>query len=153
MSENQIFKPTVFADVSLDTAFKRVFATDEFKAATIGMLNSIIKDRKIKDVKFINTVVPGEPANGRGAVVDVMCEDVDGSRFVVEMQRAEQKFFMQRTVFYTAKIMSIYDLKKGDNTFVFPCTYMISFLNFSAKELAGIQMEPGQCCIHYVTML
>ena len=151
-SSEQIIKPTVFADVRLDTAFKRVFATEDFKEATIGMLNSIIKDRKIKDVEFINTVIPGEPDKGRGAVVDVMCKDADGSRFVVEMQRMEQKFFLQRTVFYTSKIMSIYDLKKGDNTFEFPCTYMVSFLNFSVEQLAGIKMEPGQCCIHYVTV-
>ena len=151
-NDNQVIKPTVFADVCIDTAFKRVFATEEFKDATIGMLNSIIKDRRIKDVKFINTVIPGEPDNGRGAVVDVMCEDVDGSRFVVEMQNGEQEFFLQRTVFYTSKIMSIYDLKKGDNTFEFPCTYMVSFLNFSVEKLTGIKMKPGQCCMHYVTV-
>ena len=39
----------IYADPTIDFAFKRIFGTERFKAATIGPLNSIIKDVNIVD--------------------------------------------------------------------------------------------------------
>ena len=49
----------IYADPTIDFAFKRIFGTERFKDATIGLLNSIIKDVYIIDVSFLNTeIVP-----------------------------------------------------------------------------------------------
>ena len=45
----------VFADPTVDFAFKRIFGTEKYKAATIGLLNSIIEGVNIVDVEFRNT--------------------------------------------------------------------------------------------------
>ena len=42
----------VFADPTVDFAFKRIFGTEKYKAATIGLLNSIIEGVNIVDVEF-----------------------------------------------------------------------------------------------------
>ena len=148
---DKIISHGIFADMTIDYAFKRVFGTERYKAATIGMLNSIIKDRKIEDVEFIANEIPRETDDGKTSIIDVMCREADGTRFVVEMQRGEQKNFQQRTLYYMSKIISLYDLKSGDDSYNFPCSYMVSFLNFPIEQLYGNPSTNGKCYLHYTT--
>ena len=45
---------TRFADPMVDWTFKRIFGTEQYKDATIGLLNSLITDRQVRDVSFLN---------------------------------------------------------------------------------------------------
>ncbi len=57
----------IYADPTIDFAFKRIFGTERFKAATIGPLNSIIKDVNIVDVSFLNTEISPKTRTTRNA--------------------------------------------------------------------------------------
>lgn len=64
-----------FADATVDFAFKRIFGTEKYKAATISLLNSIITDRHIVNVSFPNKELVGETSDSRKAEIDVICEE------------------------------------------------------------------------------
>ncbi len=59
----------IYADPTIDFAFKRIFGTERFKAATIGLLNSIIKDVNIVDVSFLNTEIIPENKDDKKCVI------------------------------------------------------------------------------------
>lgn len=85
------FLNTRFADPTVDFAFKRIFGTEQYKDATLGLLDSLFPELHIADVSFPNTELLGETANSRKGFIDVLCVDGDGNEFIVEMQNARQE--------------------------------------------------------------
>lgn len=84
-----------------DFGFKLLFATAMHKKLMIGLLNAQLFDEEvIKDVTCLNAEHPGTQEYDRRAVFDVYCENEKGEKFLVEMQRGEQQFFKDRSVFY-----------------------------------------------------
>ena len=118
-----------YADVTVDFAFKRVFGSEKYKEATIGLLRSIITDRTIDDIEFLNVEVPGLSADDRKACVDILCKSSD-SVFIVEMQNLTQACFFQRTVLYSSTVIS-HLAEKGDGwDYRIRPTYVIAVINF-----------------------
>lgn len=144
--------PGIFADATYDVPFKRIFGTEKFKAATIGMLNSIIKHRHITDVTYINTELTPESVKGKKSLIDVLCKDETGARFIVEVQRSKQPWFRQRTVFYSSKVISLLDGNSGTSEYDLPESYVIAFLNFSFEEFEPDVDLTDRYMLHYVTM-
>ena len=82
--------------------FKLLFGTPMNKDLLIGFLNALLRDEaEITDVTYLNAEQLGRAERDRKAVFDVYCENVKGERFIVEMQKARQKFFKDRSVFYS----------------------------------------------------
>lgn len=84
--------PTIFIDAFVDFAFKPLFSTEESKPILIGLLNHLFKGRKyITEIVYGKNEHHGENAEEGGAVFDVCCTDVDGSNFIIEIQRGYQE--------------------------------------------------------------
>ena len=85
-----------YANILLDDWFKRTFGEESRKHIMELFLKELIPERKIVKLKY----EPQEHINpwpGKKDIrVDVECTDSDGTRFVVEMQLAEQEFFYER---------------------------------------------------------
>ncbi len=114
-----------------DFGFKKLFGTELNKDLLISFLNALFNDekRKIKDVQFLNAEQLGDSYDDRRAVFDVYCMAKDGSRFIVEMQKAEQEYFKDRSVYYaTAPIRE--QAKKGKWNYHLEGVYTIGLLNF-----------------------
>ena len=80
-------RPTIFIDVFVDWAWKRIFSTPESKPILIGLLNHLFKGRKyITAIEYGKNDYPGENAEEGGFVFDVVCTDIDGSKFIIEVQ-------------------------------------------------------------------
>jgi len=139
----------IYADPTIDFAFKRIFGTERFKAATIGLLNSIIKDVNIVDVSFLNTEIIPENKDDKKCVIDVLATDDRGNNFIVEMQNAKQVTFLERMVYYTAKVIAQLEGVVGSNEYNLHSTYAIAFLNFSSEVITGIS---GRYDLHYYTV-
>lgn len=94
-----------FLNPQNDLAFKRIFGTEKNKDILIHFLNDIFgrTTNPIERVKFIKTVQEPEIESQRSSIVDIMCEDLEGNKFVVEMQVAHEKGFEQRAQYYAAK--------------------------------------------------
>lgn len=143
----------VFANAKVDFAFKRGLGSEKYKDATIGLLNTIIPDKNITDVQFINTELPRENDGGKTVVVDIVCTDNNGNRFIVEMQKAEQPYFMQRMLYYSSRLTTSMDMHKGDSAYnVKPC-YIISFLNFGIESTFSHPIVKDMLSLHFVTMV
>ncbi len=94
-----------FLNPKNDLAFKRIFGTEKNKDILIHFLNDIFgrTTNPIEHVTFLKTAQEPEIAAQRVSIVDIMCEDLEGNKFIVEMQVAPEKGFEHRAQYYAAK--------------------------------------------------
>ncbi|ACU03972.1 Rpn family recombination-promoting nuclease/putative transposase [Pedobacter heparinus] len=124
-------KPTTFIDAFVDFSFKRLFATEESKPILIGLLNHLFKGRKyITEIEYGKNEFPGEIAQEGGAVFDVYCTDVNGSKFIIEVQRGNQEYFKERALFYVSRAISEQAPKGDRKGWAYKLTevYLLAFL-------------------------
>ena len=115
-----------------DFAFKKLFGTEVNKELLISFLNSIFEGREvIKDLHYLNSERLGTLEKDRRAVFDVYCENEKGERFIVEMQKGEQQFFKERSLFYTTFPIREQAERGGDWTYELKAVYTICILNFT----------------------
>ena len=125
--------PGRFARILLDYWFKRTFGTEGRQQLLKLFLEELIPERKIAELKY----APQEHVNpfqdDKGIRVDVECTDIDGTRFVVEMQLAYQDFFYERALFNSSFAIQE-QMKSGDSAYDFPAVYFIGILDFSIHK-------------------
>ena len=114
-----------------DFAFKKLFGTETNKSLLISFLNALLDGKEvIKDLTYLNAEQLGMTEYERGAIFDVYCENEKGERFIIEMQKAEQQFFKDRSVFYST--FPIRDQAKRGKlwNFQLKAVYTIGILDF-----------------------
>ena len=114
-----------------DFGFKKLFGTEMNKDLLISFLNAPFNnsEKEIEDVQYLNGENLGEGYGDRRSVFDVYCMTKDGSRFIVEMQKAEQEYFKDRSVYYaTTPIRQ--QAVKGKWDYHLENVYTIGILNF-----------------------
>ena len=85
-----------------DFAFKKLFGTEINKDLLISFLNALFQGREeIRDISYLNTEHLGTQEYDRRAVFDVYCTNEKGEYFLVEMQKGEQQFFKDRSIYYS----------------------------------------------------
>ena len=125
-----------FVDLLNDQGFKHVFGRDANKDILIALLNEIIPDRVIVDLRHIrNEQIPSDPET-KGSVFDLYCETEDGGRIVVELQNKPQLDYVDRAIYYSAFPIQN-QVEKGSRKYSFNAVYIINILNFNLKELNG----------------
>ncbi len=75
-----------FLDPKLDLTFKKTFGNEKNKDILIHFLNDILgctEVNVIQEIEFINTALNPEFASERQSIVDVLCQDSVGNRFMV----------------------------------------------------------------------
>lgn len=88
-----------------DFGFKKLFGTPLNKELLISFLNSLFEGKEvISDLTYLNGENLGNSYGDRRAIFDVYCENEKGETFIVEMQKAEQQFFKDRSVFYSTSL-------------------------------------------------
>ena len=131
-----------FINPYTDFGFKKLFGTEMNKDLLISFLNALFNnsEREIEDVQYLNgenlgdgygeRLRVGELCSGiRRSVFDVYCQTKDGSRFIVEMQKAEQTYFKDRSVYYaTTPIRQ--QTPKGKWDYHLEDVYTVGILNF-----------------------
>ncbi len=98
-----------FLDARNDYAFKRIFGTERNKDILIHFLNDILGFTglaAIQDVEFLATILDPEIAAKKQSIVDVLCKDSLGSRYIIEMQFTKTKGFEKRAQYYAAQAYS-----------------------------------------------
>ena len=120
-----------------DFGFKRIFGTTPNKDLLINFLNSLFEGfQVIKDVKYLNSEHVGDVFAERKAIFDVYCENERGEKFIVEMQNAYQKYFKDRSLFYSTFPIREQAPKGADWNFKLERVYTVALLNFDLKEEA-----------------
>lgn len=97
-----------YIDPTYDTGFKLVFGRENISNdILVDFLNSIfVGDSELSDirsVRYLNSEHPGEWSEAKGIRYDIECETGSGHRFIVEMQKSWQIFFLKRSEYYVYK--------------------------------------------------
>ena len=117
-----------------DFGFKKLFGTEINKDLLISFINSLLHGKEVvKDLTYLNTEHLGTGEADRKAVFDVYCENENGEKILVEMQRGEQQFFKDRILFYTTFPIRDQQMIKEWN-YQLKAVYVIGILNFTFDE-------------------
>jgi len=117
-----------------DFGFKKLFGTEMNKDLLIDFLNQILpKNKKVKDLAYSSTDKPGATKKDRKAIFDLYCTSPEGDRFIVEMQKAKQTYFKDRSVFYSTFPIQE-QAERGDWNFKLSPVYSIGVLDFEFEE-------------------
>ena len=139
-----------------DFGFKRVFGTEPNKALLLDFLNTLLPEHhRIQDLSFKNNENLGSSAIDRKAIFDIYCKAESGERFIVEIQKAKQNFFKDRSVYYaTFPIQE--QAQKGDWNFKLGFVYTIGILDFIFDDHKDdetivhiVQLKDQDCKVFY----
>jgi len=124
-----------YIDPFTDFGFKHIFGTEENKKFLISFLNDLLDiTDKIVDIEYRNLEKLGLNIVDRKAIFDVYCTDEKGDNFIVELQRSAQRYFKDRSVYYTSFPIQEQS-KKGDWDYRLTKIYFIGILEFAFDDL------------------
>lgn len=117
-----------------DFGFKKLFGVEPNKELLIDFLNQLLPPvHKIKNLSYIKNEQLGDNQHDRKAIFDLYCESDSGEKFIVEVQKAKQNFFKDRSVYYSTFPIQE-QAKKGDWDFRLSAVYTIGILDFIFEE-------------------
>jgi predicted transposase/invertase (TIGR01784 family) len=132
-----------------DFGFKKLFGTEMNKDLLISFLNALFSGHEvIRDVQYLNSEHLGEGYFDRKAVFDVYCENELGEKFIVEMQKAEQNYFKDRSVFYATYPIREQAPQGRQWDFRLKAVYMVGVLDFVFPD-----HEYSEACFHHEVKL
>ncbi len=119
-----------------DFGFKRIFGEEFNKDLLIDFLNELLREEEgtITNITYMTPEQLGITAFERRAVFDIYCENERGEKFIVEMQKAKQKYFKDRSVYYSSFPIQQQALKGEEWNFELKAIYTIGILDFIFEE-------------------
>jgi predicted transposase/invertase (TIGR01784 family) len=118
-----------------DFGFKKLFGEESNKDLLIDFLNELLTDKgKITQLTFLKTEQLGNAEPDRKAVFDLYCQNDKGEKFIVELQKAKQKYFKDRSIYYATFAIQE-QAQKGEWDYELQGVYTISILDFLFDEI------------------
>ncbi len=117
-----------------DFGFKKLFGEEANKEFLLDFLNELLHDKGIiTDLTFIKSELLGATETDRKAIFDLYCQNEKGEKFIVELQKAKQKYFKDRSVYYSTFAIQE-QAKKGDWNYKLNAVYTIAIMDFVFDE-------------------
>ena len=94
-----------YLDPKADLTFKKIFG--KHPDLLMSLLNALLpleNDEQIQSVKYLQNELVPELYLHKNSIVDVLCEDIKGRKFCVEMQMEWSEAFKQRVLFNASKL-------------------------------------------------
>jgi predicted transposase/invertase (TIGR01784 family) len=122
-----------------DFGFKKIFGEEASKPLLIDFLNALLpQSDKIVDLTFKNNEKLGQTDLDRKAIYDIYCENEKGEKFIVELQKAKQNYFKERTIYYSTFPIRE-QAEKGEWNYNLKAVYCIGILDFTFDDY---EIEP-----------
>jgi len=139
-----------------DFGFKKLFGTEPNKDLLIDFLNQILPERhQIKDLNYSRNEQLGQAELDRKAIFDLYCIGESGERFIVEVQKAKQNYFKDRSIYYSSFPIQE-QAQKGDWDFKQDPVYTVGILDFIFDDhknedelLHLIELKNQRCEVFY----
>lgn len=113
-----------------DYGFKYLFGTEPNKDITLELVNALLQGREvIQSLTLLPTEQLGDTEEDRRSVFDIYCENEKGDKIIIEMQKADQPWFKDRSVYYSSFPIRSQG-EKGKWLFGLKAVYTIGILNF-----------------------
>jgi predicted transposase/invertase (TIGR01784 family) len=117
-----------------DFGFKKIFGEQASKPLLLDFLNALLpQQNKIIDLTFKNTEQLGQTEADRKAIYDIYCENENGEKFIVELQKAKQNYFKERTIYYSTFPIRE-QAEKGEWNYNLKAVYCIGILDFTFND-------------------
>ena len=117
-----------------DYGFKYLFGTEPNKEFTLAFINALLQGREvIKSLTLLPLEQLGDTQEDRRAVFDVYCENEQGDKIIIEMQKADQQYFKDRSIYYSSFPIRQQGVK-GRWRFGLKAVYTIGILDFVFDE-------------------
>ena len=119
-----------------DYGFKRLFGEEPNKDLLLDFLNELLKSEQgtITEITYLKSDKLGSSEDDRKAVFDLYCQNERGEKFIVELQKTKQRFFKDRTVYYSTFPIREQAQRGSDWTFELTAVYTIAILDFIFEE-------------------
>jgi predicted transposase/invertase (TIGR01784 family) len=139
-----------------DFGFKKLFGTAPNKILLIDFLNQILPERhRIMDLSYSRNEHLGLNELDRKAIFDLYCIGENGERFIVEMQKAKQNFFKDRSIYY-ASFPIQEQAGKGEWDYRLEPVYSVGILDFifddhksDSELLHTVALKNQRCEVFY----
>ena len=117
-----------------DFGFKKIFGEEENKDLLLDFIQTLLPEkRNIITINYLRTEKLGRAATERKAVFDLYCENDKGEKFIVELQRAEQEYFKERSIYYSTFAIQE-QAKRGKWDFNWQGVYTIAIMDFAFTQ-------------------
>ncbi|HHM21154.1 MAG TPA: Rpn family recombination-promoting nuclease/putative transposase [Bacteroidetes bacterium] len=139
-----------------DFGFKKLFGTEPNKILLIDFLNQILPAKhQIKDLTYSDKEQLGNSELDRKAIFDLHCTSASGEKFIVELQKAKQNFFKDRSIYY-ASFPIQEQAQKGEWDYRLEPVYTVGILDFIFDDhreeeqlLHYVQLKNQDCEVFY----
>jgi predicted transposase/invertase (TIGR01784 family) len=126
--------PAKYVSPDTDFGFKKLFGEETSKDLLIDFLNSTLSLKSpIAVLSFCKSENLSDIMTKRRAVFDIYCESEIGEKFIVELQKAEQPFFKDRSLFHVT-LPICEQVEKSVWNIEFSAIYFIGILYFHDDE-------------------
>ncbi|MFM2344359.1 MAG: hypothetical protein RLZZ210_969, partial [Pseudomonadota bacterium] len=113
-----------------DYGFKKIFAEESSKPYLLDFLNSILPEHhQVKSFEYGKNEHLGFTEFDRKAIVDIKCITNKGETIIIELQKAKQNYFKDRSIYY-ASFPIVEQAKKRDWNYQLQAVYTIGILDF-----------------------
>lgn len=117
-----------------DFGFKKLFGEEANKDLLMDFLNQLLAgEETITQLTFLKTERLGLAEADRKAIFDLYCQNEKGEKFIVELQKAKQLYFKDRSLYYATFAIQE-QAQAGEWDFNLKTVYMISIMDFSFDE-------------------
>ncbi len=115
-----------------DYGFKRLFGEEPNKDLLLDFLNELLREEQgvITELTYLKNEHLGSSEVDRRAIFDIYCTNERGEKFIVELQKTKQKFFKDRTLYYSTFPIREQALTGSEWNFELKKVYAIAILDF-----------------------
>ncbi len=122
-----------YVNLFTDFGFKKIFGEEASKPFLIDFLNSLLPESQIVDLTFKDKEKFGQSEGDRKAVYDIYCQNSVGEHIIVELQKAKQNYFKDRTIYYSSFPIQE-QAQKGNWNYELKSVYCVGILDFKFEE-------------------
>ena len=127
--------PEKYINPLTDFGFKKLFGEEVNKELLVDFLNELLPEQhKIKELTYQQNEHLPLLEQDRKAIFDLYCENEKGEKFIVEIQKAKQNYFKDRSVFYATFPIQQQAVKGSNWDFKLAAVYTIGILDFVFEE-------------------
>jgi predicted transposase/invertase (TIGR01784 family) len=134
-----------FINPFTDFGFKKIFGEENNKEFLIDFLNELL-GVEIVNLSYLKTEKLGLAEIDRRAIYDLYCENEVGEKFIVELQRAKQENFKDRSIYY-ASFPIQEQAKRGKWNYELKAVYFVAIMDFSFDN------RDIENFVHYVQLM
>jgi len=113
-----------------DFGFKKLFGSEPNKDLLIDFLNQILDSAyRVKSLSYKKSDFLGATELDRKAIFDLYCENSQGEKFIIELQKAKQNYFKDRSVYYSSFPIQEQG-QKGEWNYELQAVFTVGILDF-----------------------